>query len=76
MFCFKRDRRRTSPKQESGQAISDPYFFTLTRTRDLGPGKSVDCSIPRPETWDSPRSVSTGGSFLEKGGYDFFSRDA
>ena len=66
------DKRRTSPDPESGQAILDPDFFTLSPTLDLAPGKSVDCSILRPEMWDSPGSVSTGESLLEKGGVGFF----
>jgi hypothetical protein len=37
-FSFKPDNRRTSPKQESGQAISDRETFTKSYTRDFHPG--------------------------------------
>src|SRR2546428_2615256 len=75
-FRFKPDRRRTCPKRESGQAFLDPEIFTMSYTLDFHCGKTVDRSIPRFETRDSPRTVSTGESPLEKKGPKFYSRDA
>ncbi len=75
-FRFKPDRRRTSPKRESRQAISDRETFTKSYTLNFYSGKTVDRSILRAKTRDSPRTVSTGESPLEKKGPKFFSRDA
>jgi len=62
------DKRRTSPDPESGQAILDPDFFTLSRTLDLASGKSVDCSILRPESQDLPGPASAARALWKKRG--------
>src|SRR2546426_5081516 len=71
------DKRRTSPDPESEQAIFDPDFFTLSRTLDLASGKSVDCSILRPESQDLPGPASAARALWKKrGGQQYDSRDA
>ena len=61
--------------QESGQAFSDPKIFTKSHTLDFDSGKTADRAIPHVTTQDSPRTVSTGESPLEKRGVAiFFSR--
>ncbi len=65
-FRLKVDRRRISPIPESGQAVSNLPDPLAESCRYLAHGKTVDCSILRPEPQDSPRTVSTGGQPLQK----------
>jgi hypothetical protein len=75
-FYSKPDNRRTSPKRESGQAISDLDFFAMSYGLDFHSGKTVDQPIPSRKSKDSPRTASTGETPQKKRGPQFFSRDA
>jgi len=58
---------------KSGQAFLDRAIFTMSHTLDFHSGKTLDQPIPSREKRNSPRTVSAGGSLLEKGGRNFFS---
>ncbi len=68
MYRLKLDNRRISLDRKSGQAISDHEIFTEGRRLDFHSGKTVNSSILRVKTGDSPGTVSTGRSPLEEGG--------
>ena len=56
-----------------GKRFSTSPVFTLGRTNRFRLGKPFDLTISRPEMRDSPRTVSTGESPLEKtGGNNLF----
>jgi len=44
------DKRRTNPDPESGQALLDRDFFTMSYTPNFRSGITVDRSILRVET--------------------------
>jgi hypothetical protein len=57
---------RTSPDPKSEEAISNLQDPRAESCRYSAIGKTVDGSILRPETRDSPGSFSTGGTPLQK----------
>src|SRR5438552_9623044 len=69
LYRIKLDNRRIGLDRKSGQALSDPRdFFTKTHAPDFHSEKTVDRSILRVKTRNSPRTVSAGESPLEKRG--------
>ena len=65
---LKLDNPRIGLDRKSGQAISDHEIFTKGHRLDFHSGKTVNSSVLRVKTGDSPGTVSTGRSPLEKGG--------
>jgi len=51
---------------KSGQAFLDRAIFTMSQTLDFHSGKTLDQPIPSREKRNSPRTVSTGETPLQK----------
>src|SRR2546425_6664925 len=68
LYRLELDNPRIGLDRKSGQAISDHETFTKGHRLDFHSGKTVNSSILRVKTGDSPRTISTGESPLEKGG--------
>jgi len=68
---LKLDNPRIGLDRKSGQAFLDHETFTKGHRLDFHSGKTVNSSILRVKTGDSPRTISTGRSPLEKGGRNF-----
>src|SRR5260370_41667606 len=66
LFDLHLDNRRISPDPESEQVIPNLRDPRAESCRYFAIGKTVDRSILRPETRDSPGSLSTGGTPLRK----------
>src|SRR5437016_7832895 len=76
LYRLKPDNHRISLDRKSGQAFLDHETFTKGHRLDFQSRKTGDRSILCVKTPDSPRTVPTGESPLEKGGLQFCSRDA
>src|SRR6266566_5119822 len=72
LYRLKLNNPRISLDRKSRQAFLDHETFTKGHRLDFHSGKTVDRSILRRELQESPISVSTGKSPLEKRGPTIF----
>ena len=75
LYFLKLDNPRISLDRKFGQAFSDHEIFTKSHAPDFHSGKTLDRSILRVKTRDSPRTLPAGESIIEKRGPQFYSRD-